>query len=306
MCRVVAYLGSPLLLDVLLYRSDSSLVRQAYDPSMLSFMNLAGSGFAAWDLASPRPDVPFLYKDTLLPMYDSNLIRLSGKIRSECVIAHVRGENYFDSTAPMVGRANLHPFQYEGAGLVMAHNGGLARFREMKYHLLPHIREDVAARIEGTTDSEWLYALLVSRFDGGAGDAGPDELAQAVEATLRIVRGVRDEHGIQVVSGVNLFVSNGRTLVVTRFSFDFGCYDGPVNERQLAYQSLWFTAGRAYGCHDGEWRMSGSIDEADSILIASEPLTRDASSWIEVPEYTLLTATRADGRLALTARDLDL
>ncbi|MEP0546625.1 MAG: class II glutamine amidotransferase [Rhodothermales bacterium] len=306
MCRVVAYLGSPLLLDVLLYRSDSSLVRQAYDPSMLSFMNLAGSGFAAWDSASPRPEVPFLYKDTLLPMYDSNLIQMSGKIRSECMIAHVRGEDYYGGSAPQVGRANLHPFQYEGAGLAMAHNGGLARFAEMKYHLLPHIREEVAARIEGTTDSEWLYALLLSRFEGSAAEAGPDELASAVVETLRIVRAVRDEHGIDVASGVNLFASNGTTLVATRFSYDFGCYDGQINERQLVYHSLWFTAGQAYGRYEDEWRMGGSMDEADSILIASEPLTRDASSWIEVPEYTLLTATRTDGRLALTARDLDL
>lgn len=256
--------------------------------------------------ASPHPEAPFLYKDTLLPMYDSNLIQISGKIRSECVIAHVRGEDYYGGSAPQVGRANLHPFQYEGAGLAMAHNGGLARFGEMKYHLLPHVRDDVAAKIEGTTDSEWLYALLLSRFEGPAAEAGPDELARAVADTLRIVRAVRDEHDIHVASGVNLFVSNGKTLVVTRFSFDFGCYEGRVNERQLVYHSLWFTAGQAYGLYDGEWRMGGSVDEADSILIASEPLTHDASSWIEVPEYTLLTATRADGRLALTARYLDL
>jgi len=30
MCRVLAYLGSPILLENLLYRPDSSLLKQAY------------------------------------------------------------------------------------------------------------------------------------------------------------------------------------------------------------------------------------------------------------------------------------
>ena len=35
MCRVLAYLGEPVLLDDLLYKPDSSLVTQSYDPKML-------------------------------------------------------------------------------------------------------------------------------------------------------------------------------------------------------------------------------------------------------------------------------
>ncbi|MGD2070856.1 MAG: class II glutamine amidotransferase [Gemmatimonadota bacterium] len=323
MCRVVAYLGTPLLLDVLLYRSESALVRQAYDPSMLTFMNLAGFGFAAWDSGSHDPEVPFLYKDTMLPMYDRNLMQMSRKLRSECLIAHVRGENYFGGATPRVGRANLHPFQHHGSRVVMAHNGGLNRFAEMRYDLLPYLSADAAERIEGTTDSEWIYALLLSRLaarrkgdgagaatgaePGAQGDAtGPDALADAVEDTLRIIRDVREERGIHFASGVNLFVSDGRSLVATRFSFDFGCFEGPVRARHLAYHSLWLTAGRSYGLHEGEWRMQGKMEEADSVLVASEPLTRDVSTWIEIPEYTLLVAHRVGRQLELDARDLDV
>lgn len=307
MCRVVAYLGTPLLLDVLLYRSESALVRQAYDPSMLTFMNLAGFGFAAWDPGSHDPEVPFLYKDTMLPMYDRNLMQMSRKLRSECLIAHVRGENYFGGATPRVGRANLHPFQHEGSRVVLAHNGGLNRFAEMRYDLLPHLAPGAAERIEGTTDSEWIYALLLSRLHAGErGSAGPDALADAVEETLRILHEIRERRGIHFASGVNLFVSDGRSLVATRFSFDFGRFEGPVRERHLAYHSLWLTAGRSYGLHEGEWRMQGRMEEADSVLVASEPLTRDVSTWIEIPEYTLLVAHREGGRLELDARDLDV
>jgi predicted glutamine amidotransferase len=44
-----------------------------------------------------------------------------------------------------------------------------------------------------------------------------------------------------------------------------------------------------------------------SVIIASEPLTGDHSSWLEVPEYTMLTAELGpDDVLAFEARDLDV
>jgi glutamine amidotransferase len=31
---------------------------------------------------------------------------------------------------------------------------------------------------------------------------------------------------------------------------------------------------------------------ADSVLVASEPLTRDVGAWVEVPEYSAIMITR--------------
>ena len=306
MCRVVAYLGEPVPLDVLLYRSDSSLVRQVYGPRAMPYLNLAGCGFASWDMASPSPENPLLYKDTVLPMFDRNLGALAPKLRGTCVLAHIRGTDYFGSSDPVVSRGNLHPFRFEGARVVLAHNGGLARFAEMKFDLLEHIKPALAALIEGTTDSEWIYALLLSRLADPMQPAGVEELATAVEEALTILRQVRDRRGIDTASGTNLFVSDGRHFVATRFTFDYGWYTGRPSESHLRYHSLWYTAGRDYGLHDDEWRMAGGLEDANSILIASEPLTADVSTWIEVPEYTLLTATREGGRIHVGTRDLDL
>jgi glutamine amidotransferase len=57
--------------------------------------------------------------------------------------------------------------------------------------------------------------------------------------------------------------------------------------------------------HDGEWRMTGGAQNADSILIASEPLTRDVASWVEVPEYSILHVEIGGGRPAVTLHYLD-
>jgi hypothetical protein len=42
------------------------------------------------------------------------------------------------------------------------------------------------------------------------------------------------------------------------------------------------------------------------VIIASEPLTTDHSSWLEVPEYSMLTAERTLDGLEFQVRDLDV
>lgn len=310
MCRAVAYLGSPISLGTLLYESDSSLVRQAYDPEMLHIMNLAGFGFAAWDPASPNPGEAFLYKDTDLPMYDRNLARLGRKVQADCVIAHLRGENYFGTSIPRVARENLHPFLYDDVGVALAHNGGLARFAEYKFDLVPHIDRGVLTQIEGTTDSEWIYAVFASRLrrrDPGPRHWTATELGEALVETLTILRDVREERGVRDVSGANIFVGDGDSIVATRFSFDFGCGRGPLSPAQLSFHTLWYTIGREYGIHDGQWAMAGEPEQGDSVLLASEPLTKDTNAWFEVPEYTIVTAQRVGpDQLRVAAEDLDL
>ncbi len=306
MCRVVSYLGPPMPLSTLLYDSDSSLVRQAYDPSIMGFMNLAGCGVAAWNAESPYAEEPLIYKDTELPMYDHNLLSLSRKFSGDCIIGHVRGANYFAAGAADVTRSNCHPFRLPGHRLCMAHNGGLADFDSMKFDLLEYIRPEIASKILGTTDSEWVYAVMMSQLDGPDDDLEAGQIADLVLETLKIFREVRHRRGIDTASGVNLFVSDGKSLVATRFTFDFGCYDGVLSASNLIFHSLWYTVGRDYGLYDGLWRMGGSVDDADAIVVASEPLTRDTTTWIEVPEYSMLTVSRGEAGISVDAVDLEI
>ncbi len=306
MCRVIGYLGSAIPLSVVLYDSDSSLVRQAYSATMSQHLNLAGCGVAAWKNGGHAQAEPLLYKDTALPMYDRNLRSVAKMVESSCVIAHIRGANYFQPGAADVSRSNVHPFYHPGARLALAHNGGLKNFETMKYDLVEHIGPVLANRIEGTTDSEWIYALVLSQLQSSEPILTTDDIADAVIRALRILRQVRNKHDIHTASGVNVFISDGRSLVATRFTFDFGCYDGLISPAEMTYHSLWYTLGQDYGSNDGEWKMTGTVQDADSIIVASEPLTHDTSTWLEVPEYTLFTATRQDGRLIVQTSDLDL
>lgn len=307
MCRVLGYLGQPVSLEGILYETDSSLVRQCFSPRMMNaFLNLAGFGMAAWDERSICQDEPFTYRVTALPSYDRNLRNMCRKLAPTCVLAHVRG--VASATESVVAETNLHPFWFPGTGLVMAHNGHLRGFDAMRYDLLRHLPPDVSRRISGTTDSEWMYALLVAQLGDRAVDPDAGDLVDATIGVLKILREVRAQHGIDTSSPINLFMATGRCLVATRFVMDYGWYpdDDPMLECDLPYVSLWYTAGRSYANQPDGWQMLAADGRAQSLLIASEPLTTDTSTWLEVPEYSLLSVTRDPDGLSVATVDLDV
>src|SRR5262245_22120792 len=306
MCRALAYLGQPVLLDNLLFQPDSALVRQSYMPKMLHMLNLAGFGMRAWDPSSHDPECPFSYYSQALPIFDRNLKHLAEKIRAGCLLAHVRGVPYH--TRVEISLQNCHPFHFQDVPLVLAHNGDLARFAELKPLLAPHLKPEIAAQIHGTTDSEWIYALVVSSLPDPRARPSGASLRHAVARAIGAIRDARAKLGIAVSSSLNLFIADGSQLAAVRYCFDFGCYAtedaARVHEANLSYLSLWYTAGRDYGLHDGEWKMTGGSENATSILVASEPLTRDTAAWVEVPEYSMLHATIRKDRPVIAIRDL--
>lgn len=304
---MLGYIGEPVSLGHVLFETDSSLVRQSYSPRMMAtFLNLAGFGMAAWDPNSVRPDDPLVYRVTTLPAFDQNLRSLGAKLAPTCLIAHVRGVTH--SAQETITASNLHPFRFQGAETVLAHNGHLREFTRMRYDLVRHIRPEFAQRIQGSTDSEWIYALVLSQLGDPYGRPEARELADAAISSLRLLREVRTQYGIDTSSPVNLCLTTGRALVATRFSFDYGWYpdQDALLETDLPYVSLWYTLGGEYVLGEGGSAMSAS-DTARSLLIASEPLTLDTTTWLEVPEYSMITATRtSEGDLDFEALDLDV
>lgn len=291
--------------DHILYETDNSLVTQVHSPKMIALLNLAGFGMAAWDTASREPTDPFVYRTTTLPAFDRNLRNLSRKIQASCLLAHVRG--VLLGGDHIVADTNLHPFHFRGTNVTLAHNGHLRQFSKMRYDLLRYVKPEFARSIAGTTDSEWLYAVVLSQLEDPYGTPEPDELVDVLTKTLAIVREIRARNGIDTSSPVNMFLSTGHCIVATRFSFDYGWYpdDDPMLEIDLPFVSLWYTVGAGYAENSrGEWEMAAG--PPTSFLIGSEPLTRDISTWLEVPEYSLLSASLDNGTVQISSHDIDV
>jgi hypothetical protein len=76
-------------------------------------------------------------------------------------------------------------------------------------------------------------------------------------------------------------------------------------ETDLPFVSLWYAIGGEYVLREGEWQMTAA-DPPRSVIIASEPLTTDHSSWLEVPEYAMLSAELTVDGLTFDTRDVDV
>lgn len=305
MCRALSYLGSPILIEDLLYKPDSSFIKQSYHPVyMPHLLNLAGFGMVAWDTGSSNPTLPYVYKTDRLPFYDDNLRNLTQKISPHCLLTHIRGVSY--TGKGLVAKQNVHPFMFEGSNIAFAHNGALFEFEKMKYDLLEYISPN-NKKIEGTTDSEWLYALFLSQLKN-QNNPSVNEVSEAITETLKILKSLRYKHNIRVNSPMNLFISNGEFIACTRFVFDFGwepIYPKPADSAHFVYHSLWYTYGEYYTVENNEYKMKQG-DKMSSIIIASEPLTEDTTSWIEVPVYTLIVARLEDGLIKIVSQDISL
>ncbi len=305
MCRILTYLGKPILVEELLYKPDNSFIQQSYNPKYMShLLNLAGFGIAAWDHTSHNPLCPYLYKTPQLPFYDGNLRNLASKISPYCLLAHLRGVSYHEEQ--IVSIQNVHPFSFPKSNVVLAHNGSLSHFEMMRYDLLEYIKPDYKNHINGTTDSEWIYGVFLSQLPSPIGMYETEDIIKAVLETLRILQRVRQKRNIKVNSPVNLFITNGEFIAATRFVLDYGwpAADG-VLSTHAGYHSLWYTYGDSYGLYDNEYKMKESTTKK-SIIIASEPLTEDTTTWLEVPEYTLIVARQVENNINITSQDINL
>lgn len=305
MCRILSYLGKPILVEELLYNPDNSFITQSYHPKYMShLLNLAGFGMAAWDLISNEPELPYIYKTPQLPFYDGNLRNLASKISPHCLLAHLRGVSYHEKQ--VVSNQNVHPFIFPGSNVVLAHNGSLSQFSEMRYDLLEYIHPDYIKYIHGTTDSEWIYAIFLSQLPTPFGTYKTDHIITAMIETIKILQRVRHKKNIKINSPINLFITNGEFIAATRLVLDYGWQplDG-IDLAHAAYHSLWYTYGESYGYYDNEYKMKDNHIKS-SIIIASEPLTEDTTTWLEVPEYTLIIARQLKGQIEITSLDINL
>lgn len=197
MCRLFAYLGPPVTLDRLLLTSERSFMRQAWSPQhqRQGVVNVDGFGVGWYDF-EVRPE-PARYRRAVPIWADRNFFSLAGMVSSGAVLASLRAASTFlpveeSSTAP-----------FTSGPWLFAHNGEVVKFRDgTAAAMRRHITDERLTGIEGTSDSELLFALVLDRLDAGASPG--DALADTV-------RTVDDWAG----GRLNMLLTDGRRLAGT-------------------------------------------------------------------------------------------
>jgi glutamine amidotransferase len=259
MCRWLAYSGTPLLLDTILYRPVHSLIDQSLH-SKLGVETTNGDGAGIGWYAQEDIDTPALYRDIGPAWNNRNLREIATHVRSPLFFAHIRA-----STGSAVQQTNCHPFRH-GRWMWM-HNGAIADFPLMRRDLSLLVAPALYSAIEGTTDSELMFYLALTF---GLDEDPPTAVARMAGLVERIGR----EHGVEFPLQMTIAVTDGDRVWAFRYS------------SRRASRSLFYST-RVDALRRLHPDMAFLKDVSDETrLIVSEPLGDLPGAWNEVPEST--------------------
>lgn len=201
MCRWLAYSGTPLPLEALLYKPKHSLIDQSLH-ARLGPNTTNGDGFGiGW---YGDDDAPALYKGVDPAWNDQNLREISRQVRSHLIFAHIRA-----STGSPVQYTNCHPFRH-GKWLWM-HNGQIANFDLVKRELTLAIDPDLYPFVKGSSDTETFFFLALTF-------GLEDDPARAVERAVGFIEQVCRRAGIDHPVRMSVAVSNGVNVWAFRYA----------------------------------------------------------------------------------------
>jgi predicted glutamine amidotransferase len=282
MCRFTLYLGPPIKLATLLTEPKHSLIRQSFQSEERA-EPLNGDGFGIGWYAPRLTPEPAVFHEITPAWNNRNLRSIADVVTSPCVFAHVRAA----SEGGDVNLANCHPFKH--GRYIMMHNGHIGAYREVRRDLLESLTDEAYDVVRGSTDTEHLFALFMDeivrrghtpghRSDGGVGAL---ELARRLSASLvRVIAAVREKGG-GAPSFLNVAVSDGQRVAVTRFADDPD--EGP--------ESLHFLEGELYEPTSRQFKDKRADDEGTAHLVSSERLTKD-DRWKTVPPNSMIVLDR--------------
>jgi predicted glutamine amidotransferase len=247
MCRWLAYSGSPVSLEALLYRPEHS---------QLGAETTNGDGFGVgW--YGPE-ETPGVFRSVEPAWNDRNLRDLAEHIESPLVFAHIRA-----SSGTAIQQTNCHPFRH-GRWLWM-HNGMISDFQEVKRDLALAVDPSLYSSIEGSTDSEVFFHLALTF---GLEDDPP----AAVESAVGFIEEVGRSHGVEHPIQMTVATSDGKRVWGFRYSSE-------GKSRSLFYSTDVPTLRELHP----EVEILAELSE-ESRLIVSEPLRDLPGAWNEVPE----------------------
>ncbi|SEP86592.1 glutamine amidotransferase [Streptomyces sp. yr375] len=258
MCRWLAYSGTPVLLETILYRPEHSLIDQSLH-SKMGVETTNGDGFGVgW--YGPGVDTPAVVREIGPAWSNRNLQEIAGHVRSPLFFAHIRA-----STGTAVQQTNSHPFRH-GRWMWM-HNGAITDFHLIRRDLALAVDPELFPDIEGSTDSEMMFFLALTL---GLEEDPPG----AVARMAGLVERTGHSHGVEFPLQMTIAVTDGERLWAFRYS-------SQGTSRSLFYSTRVDTLRSLHP--DLEFLREVS-DETR--LIVSEPLGDLPGAWNKVPEST--------------------
>jgi len=280
MCRWLAYSGTPILLEELLYKPEYSLIDQSLH-SRMGVETTNGDGFGVgWygvDAAAPGlpatrgAGTPVLFRGVGPAWNDTNLRELARSTASGHFLAHIRA-----STGTPVQQTNSHPFRYDK--WLWVHNGSIRDFPTLKRDLVLAVDADLYSSITGSTDSEVMFYLALTF-------GLRDDPVAAVERMVGFVEATAEEHGVPAPMQMTVATTDGERLFAFRYSSE-------GKSRTLYFSTAIETLRVMYPENEAFARLSD-----ETRIVVSEPLGELLGAWNPVPESTYGIVQKGEDQL---------
>ena len=271
MCRFVAYIGKPMLMDELIIKPKNSLINQSVQASEME-EPLNGDGFGiAWYNHDIHPE-PGLFVSVRPAWNDVNLQYLAKKIKSNCFFAHVRA-----ASTGWVSEVNCHPFHHEN--MTFMHNGQIGGFKHLKRQIQNELNEELFSWIKGQTDSEHFFALFLHFWGKQKREGTAYEMADVLNETISYLVKLSGQQKISEKQYINVVLTDGKRMVSARYTDD----------KPEKASTLYYSKGSKYYCEGNVCRMRDTDDPNDrAVLVASEKLTKGDEHWHTIPPNNIL------------------
>ena len=267
MCRFVAYLGTPILVEEILTKPNNSLIHQSFD-ALESEMTVNGDGFGLGYYNKEIRKEPALYRSISPAWNDKNLLYNASFIQSSCFLVHIRA-----ATNGAVSIENTHPFHYKEN--LMMHNGGIPHFDKIKRDLIKLLDNEAFDWIEGQSDSQYILALFMTYLRKIKSNeiATDKEMVSCFKQTFKSIENLKQKYGVEEPSLYNIVLSDGNRLMATRYSTD------PNKETR----TLYYTEKLSTYTYEGVLHVIDAHEARTATLISSEKLNH-SDVWKEIPQ----------------------
>jgi predicted glutamine amidotransferase len=263
MCRWMAWLGQPVLIEELLFNTPHGIVDQSLHARM-GAEPTNGDGFGlGW---YGQGEGPGIYCSVKPAWGDDNLREIAAHIEAPIFMAHVRA-----AIGSPVQETNCHPFRH--GRWLLVHNGYLGGLHTVRRDLMLAIDPARFADVRGSTDTEIVFYLALTF-------GLEDDPIAALERTVGYIEATARAHGIPDAVQATFGVSDGDSLWAVRYATT-----GP--QRSLFASADPDTIRRLHPENPRFQRLT-----PDDRLIVSEPFSDLPGLWQEIPEGTAVTVRR--------------
>jgi glutamine amidotransferase len=316
MCRVLAYIGPEIPIESLLLEPENCLLNQSLDPQLYPRLHLAGWGFGLWSDHLLKPKEPFLYHRPMAAFYDNNAHGIIPSLQGSTLLAHVRAANY--NSLAVLADENCHPFSFDETPWIIAHNGALPNWRILQRELMQHCEDRYLKQMRGTTDTEFLYVLLLSLLDGDS----DDDVQKAFEKLLKVVLEAMKKLDLVELTKLKVALVAPNRIIGVNYGAGHNGEANPAGDWKelrksgpdsddyalsMVLEPMYLLTGKNFQAHPKSYKVDPCpADEATSAIFASEPLTDDRDEWLKLEFGEIVALERKGNRISKKVSKLNL